>query len=132
MVILKAYPDGFVEFANCGHVLPLAIMDNRVTRLEGNNLIVGLIESATYTSSSYRLRPGERLPLATDGVTEAEDGSGRLFGDLLPSLVAQTGSLEDILRHVEQFQAPSEAQDDLTLVQLRYLGANACGESVEG
>ena len=61
MVLLKLFPDGFVEYINCGHIPPLVITDSGTRQLEGNNLIVGLIPEATYTSSQCRLKSGERI-----------------------------------------------------------------------
>nr|WP_254061817.1 SpoIIE family protein phosphatase [Granulicella sp. L60] len=75
MILLKLFPDGRIEYVNCGHVQPLTILNNEIRRLEEGNLIVGLISGASYTSAHCVLRPGERLLLPTDGITEAEDST---------------------------------------------------------
>jgi phosphoserine phosphatase RsbU/P len=122
MILLKLFPDGVVEYVNCGHVQPISILDSKTTQLEESNLIVGLIPTATYSLARYMLRPGERLLLATDGVTEAEDNSGTQFAELGLDAIAHHESLDSILDHVARYQFPNPAQDDCTLLEIRYTG----------
>jgi len=60
MVLLKLYPDGFLELVNCGHVPPVIISESGVHCIEESNLIVGLIPEATYAATQYRMRPPVR------------------------------------------------------------------------
>jgi serine phosphatase RsbU (regulator of sigma subunit) len=124
MVLLKLYPDGEVEFINCGHIPPVAVHGNEIRRLKECNLIVGLISGAEYASSRCRLAPGERILLTTDGITEAEDVNGAQFGDEGLDEVVQLDNLDAILERVSKFQAPNESQDDLTLLEIRYGGTD--------
>jgi serine phosphatase RsbU (regulator of sigma subunit) len=120
MVIVRLFPDGRLEYINCGHLLPLAIRGKEIRRLEASNLMVGLIADATYTSAQDALRPGERLLLTTDGVTEAENSEGRQFEETWLSVVTHYRNIGEILDQVAKFQAPNPAQDDCTLVEIRY------------
>jgi phosphoserine phosphatase RsbU/P len=122
MILLKLFSDGRIEYVNCGHIQPVSIWNREIRRLEEGNLIVGLIDSATYTSAHYVLRPGERLLLPTDGITEAEDSSGKQFGDTGLDTIAYNEDVSLILDHVAKFQAPNRGQDDCTLVEIRYVG----------
>ena len=69
------------------------------------------------------MRPGERILLATDGLTEAEDASGQQFGDGGLSTVAHHEDLNEILDQVAKFHSPKPAEDDCTLMEIRYVGA---------
>jgi phosphoserine phosphatase RsbU/P len=123
MILLKLFPDGGVEYMNCGHIQPLSVLGTRMRRLEESNLIVGLISEASYTSTHFKLEPGERLFLVTDGITEAEDSFGNQFGESGLNGIAKHEDVEAILDHVAKFQAPNASQDDCTLVEIRYFGA---------
>jgi serine phosphatase RsbU (regulator of sigma subunit) len=124
MVMLKLYPDGRIEYMNCGHIQPLLIHNGKVGRLEESNLIVGLLPGATYSSATYTMKPGERILLATDGLVEAENSAGEPFGDERLSEVVVKKDLNGILDDVGKFQANNEAQDDCTVVEVQYSGAS--------
>jgi serine phosphatase RsbU (regulator of sigma subunit) len=122
MILLKIYPDGGVEYMNCGHVPPVLLHSKGTTYLEEGNLIVGIIAEATYASSKLTLQPGDRILLTTDGITEIEDRSGQQIGiDGLAGL-AHMPSLDDIVGHLCKVQASREAQDDWTLLDIRFTG----------
>jgi phosphoserine phosphatase RsbU/P len=66
------------------------------------------------------LRAGDRILLTTDGITEVEDRSGQQIGiDGLAGL-ARMANLDEIVKHLQKFQATREAQDDWTLLDIRY------------
>lgn len=131
MVLLKLFPDGSVEYMNCGHIQPLLIQESGAKWLAESNLIVGLIPGATYSSARCTLQPGERILLATDGLVEAENSAGDPFGDDRLRDIALRQDLNEILDTVAKFQANNEAQDDCTMVEVRYNGgfAIAAGEA---
>ncbi len=122
MIVLKMFPNGCVEYMNCGHIPPLLVTSTGTQYLEEANLIVGIIAEATYESSQFTLQPGDRILLTTDGITEIEDKAGQQIGiDGLAGL-AHLPSLEAVIEHCARIQASSEAQDDWTLLDIRYTG----------
>jgi sigma-B regulation protein RsbU (phosphoserine phosphatase) len=121
MVLLKLYPNGELEYMNCGHVPPLVILGTEIRKLEQSNLVVGLIPDAKYKSSACLLRAGERVLLPTDGLTEAEDSNGQVFGEEGLVECAPCRNVEEILEKVLKFSAPHPAQDDCTLLDIKYL-----------
>lgn len=122
MVVVRLFADGRIEYLNCGHIPPVAMFGNEVRQLQEGGLIVGLIPDATYSSAQDVLRPGERLLLTTDGVTETENSRGDLFGIDELSHAALNHGIDSILNAVVEFRAPAEALDDCTLLEVRYTG----------
>ncbi len=119
-VLLKLFPNGMLEYINCGHVQPLVVSGAEVRSLEESNLIVGLIPNAKYASSGYMLRSGERLLLPTDGLTEAEDRDGKVLGESGLIACVPHRTVDEVLEDVLRFSAPNPARDDCTLLEVKY------------
>ena len=66
--------DGTVTLANAGHPLPYC--DGREVEVE-SGLPLGLISGVQYAET---VTSGERFTLVSDGVVEAANGGGELFG----------------------------------------------------
>jgi len=122
MILLKIYPDGCMEYMNCGHVPPVLLHSKGTTYLEEGNLIVGIIAEASYTSAKVTLQPGDRILLTTDGITEIEDRSGRQIGIEGLAGLAHMPTLDDVVSNLYKVQAAREAQDDWTLLDIRFTG----------
>ena len=122
MILLKIFPNGCVEYMNCGHIPPLLITSTGTRYLEEANLIVGILSEATYTSAQFTMQPGDRVLLTTDGITEIEDRSGQQLGIEGLAGLAHLPSLDALLEHLTKLQASIEAQDDWTLLDVRYTG----------
>ena len=80
LVVARLLPNGEMELMNCGHVPPLIVSQGKASQVDAGNLPVGLIASAEFASCKIQLKPGDRLLVVTDGVTEAEDANGEFFG----------------------------------------------------
>jgi hypothetical protein len=76
---LAAYiaEDGIVTIANAGHLSPY--LDGREVMLPGA-LPLGVESGGQYEATSLELRPGSRLTFYSDGVVEAQNPKGELFG----------------------------------------------------
>jgi len=121
LVIARLGKAGELELINCGHVPPILISGDTVTRLEDGNLPVGLIPSAQFTSVQHQLKPGDRIVVVTDGVTEAEDSAGEFFGnDRLESCCP--GGFAGIEQAVTEFRGNTPLSDDCTMTELTYNG----------
>ena len=124
-VILHLTPDGTVEILNCGHVPPLMVANGKPTQLKHGNLPVGLLPIAEYESHKVELNPGDRIILVTDGVTEAEDVNGEMFGEdrLQDAAIVSDGPCFDhIFASIRQFCGDVPLNDDCTLLELVYRG----------
>jgi len=122
VIIARIRPDGELEYVNCGHVPPLLVSGEQVSRPAHGNLPVGLLKDATYEADHCILKPGDKLVLVTDGVTEAENARGDFFEDFRLEAVAGKGSLDEIFGAISNFCAGNPLSDDCTVVELRYTG----------
>jgi len=124
MIITRLRNDGDLEYVNCGHVPPVWICGNEVLRPSHGNLPVGLLADATYSSDRCQMRPGDRLILVTDGVTEAENARGDMFdSERLESVAGKSSSMEDVFAAVADFCGGTPLNDDCTVVELAYTGS---------
>jgi serine phosphatase RsbU (regulator of sigma subunit) len=72
------------------------------------------------------LLPGDVIVLYTDGITEAMDGGGELFGDAALARVLAgechrdaAGIRERVVRDVRGFVGDAEPHDDITMVVVK-------------
>ena len=121
LVIARLLPHGELELINCGHVQPILVSGQTMTRLEDGNLPVGLMPSVTYSSVKLQLKSGDRLVVVTDGVTEAEDSDGEMFGNTRLEESCPEG-FAGIERAVTVFRGTTPLSDDCTLTELIYRG----------
>ena len=123
MIIARLRNDGELEYVNCGHVPPVWICNQEVLRPSHGNLPVGLLADATYESDRCQMKPGDRLIMVTDGVTEAENARGDMFdSDRLEVVAGKSLSIDDILAAVADFCGGTPLNDDCTVVELVYSG----------
>jgi phosphoserine phosphatase RsbU/P len=122
MVLMRIHADGKLEYINCGHIQPRLHSCTGVKRLDVSNVPVGLLPDAPYQSGYTELEPGCRVLLVSDGVTEAEDTTGDMFGDerLDTSLAAH--NLNDLADSIRAFCGGVPYRDDCTMVELTFRG----------
>lgn len=125
---------GEVRYANAGHNPPYVLRNGgRVEALRGAGaMALGIVEDLRYPTQQTRLAPGETLVCFSDGVTEAINPQGALFGEarLEGFLAAQTKNhptelLGAVIAEVDAYMALAPMADDVTLLVLRYNGAAA-------
>jgi sigma-B regulation protein RsbU (phosphoserine phosphatase) len=121
LVVARLLSNGELELINCGHVPPLLVSGDTVTKLEDGNLPVGLVPMAEFQASKIQLKPGERLLLVTDGVTEAEDATGEFFGNERLEGCCPRG-LAAIELAVTAFRGDTPLTDDFTITEMIYRG----------
>jgi serine phosphatase RsbU (regulator of sigma subunit) len=76
-LVLRADTEGALTIANAGHIPPY--VDGKELQFE-SGLPLGISADTIYAESTFQLSPEQQLTLLTDGVVEARDKSGTLFG----------------------------------------------------
>jgi serine phosphatase RsbU (regulator of sigma subunit) len=120
VVVAKLSPDGKFEYVNCGHIPPLVVSGQEIKRLSQSNLPVGLLREASYDTGTVQLKPGDRLIMVTDGVTEAENKEGEFFGYERLEEIAKSEELDGIFNTLRQYAQGVPFGDDCTIFELTY------------
>ena len=122
MLLLRLHEDGVLEYINCGHIQPRICSGTEVVRLETANLPVGLFDDAEYAAGVTKLRPGWRVVLVSDGLTEAENEQGDFFGEERLDSAVLCSDLQRVLENMVAYSSGHPASDDCTIVQVAYSG----------
>ena len=121
---------GELRYVSAGHNPPFVRhADGTVEMIKVRRaLVLAAMEGAKYREDSIRLRPGDRLFLYTDGVTEATAMDGSLLGDarLEESLRDGSGNAEGccnrVIEAVDAFAGAAPQADDITVLAFDYKG----------
>ena len=125
-------PTGQFCWANGGHNLPfLMTVDGCADFLpKTSGTLVGAMEGMRFAESTLTLNPGDAILLYTDGVTEAMNSEGQLFGNeptrqALAALQDKNCSalVEGMQEALTAFVGGAEQSDDITMLAFRYFGA---------
>jgi serine phosphatase RsbU (regulator of sigma subunit) len=118
--------DGGFEYVNAGHLPPLIRRrDGRFDRLDGNGLALGMFDGASYESRRVTINAGDLLVLYSDGITEAENPSGRAFDESgLEDVLTRSAAVDSeaigraVLAAVDAHADGVRLADDLTVLVL--------------
>ena len=119
--------NGKVSYINAGHCIPLRQSESGCDFIDTErSLVLGFMPSYTYKVNEFTLKPKDKLFLYTDGVTEAQNKKGNMFGDkrLKKVLSQATGSASEILETVNteigKFVKGAEQFDDTTMMIIEF------------
>lgn len=124
---------GRLRYINCGHrpepILVPGDGAHPIRRLSGRpGMLLGVAEEVKLPVHEVPLVPGDKLLFVTDGIIEATDASGGMFGtERLEAFLAEhrAGRLEELVRSlkaaVSGFTGGAEQSDDQTVLAFRVL-----------
>jgi serine phosphatase RsbU (regulator of sigma subunit) len=116
-MIFRLDRDGTVTFANAGHLPPF--LNGQEYTLDAS-LPLGLIAYSDYTENALQLQPGDQLSVYTDGVLEATNAKGELFGfDRMKALFARRPTAQQAVQAAIEFGQ----EDDITVLTLTRLAS---------
>lgn len=124
---------GVMRMVQAGHPHPMLLRaDGRVELVGGGGLPIGLLPEAVYSSIDITLRPGDRMVIHSDGLTECPDGGGRTLDEtglaaLLREHAHLRGSafLDAVERGLASFAGTDALPDDASAIVIDYLGPAA-------
>ena len=118
----RVYPDGTTTIANAGHLSPYR--DGREVPLSPS-LPLGVIADSQYEQTTFQLKRGDRLVFLSDGVVEAQNAEGELFGFERTQQVSNESA-----RYIAQTAKHFGQTDDITVLSL-YLASKTAQLSKE-
>jgi serine phosphatase RsbU (regulator of sigma subunit) len=118
---------GTLSYANAGHDLPyLRRVGGDAEELRARGMPLGLMPSMSYEEKEILLDAGEGVLFYSDGLVEAHNPEGEMFGfprlrELVAEHAAEERSLEEaLLEELHSFVGEGwEQEDDITLLTLR-------------
>jgi len=123
---------GELHYCNAGHDNPYRLHPARTElgRIEdGDGPPLCAVSDFAYQGAQCRLAPGETLCLMTDGVTEAQNAAGELYGSARAERVLagrHTAAARELVLALQAdalaFSAGAEPSDDLTILALCWRG----------
>jgi serine phosphatase RsbU (regulator of sigma subunit)/predicted ester cyclase len=118
---------GHLSYANAGHTLPFCKRHNedQADELRARGMPLGLIPGMSYEQQETSLVPRDAVLFCTDGLVEAHDPRGEMFGTpRLRSLLSERpeagrGLSATLMKELERFTGEGrEQEDDITLLTL--------------
>ncbi len=124
---------GEIDYVNAGHNQPYLLTSTGISQVgKTDNPALGVVEYASFRSGKIKLKPGEKIFLYTDGVTEAFNhaempyGKEKLEEFLLRNLDSPVDLiLKESIADVNAFVDGAPQSDDITLLALAYYGKDA-------
>jgi sigma-B regulation protein RsbU (phosphoserine phosphatase) len=119
-----------LQVANSGLPRPIYCHGGKTEIIEATGLPLGLFEDADYDEFTFRPKPGDLFVFFSDGILDARDHSGDMFGRTrLEAIIAGCSSasaqevVDRIFAVVNEFAAGVEPFDDETVVAIRVKDA---------
>jgi len=117
-IILRISDTGFVDLAHAAHLPPY--LNGKEMELEGA-LPLGAISGIEFPSFSFQLEEGDSLLLMSDGIVEAQDSHGRLFGfDRINEMLRTPTTPAEIATAAQKFGQ----EDDILVLRVEWTGAS--------
>ncbi|HEX7733697.1 MAG TPA: PP2C family protein-serine/threonine phosphatase [Ktedonobacteraceae bacterium] len=120
--------DGSLRYANAGHEAPYRQRENHASELWATGMPLGMLPGSRYEEFEATLAPGESLLFYSDGLIEAHNPSGEMFGfprlqALLSAPAREPALLDFVLAQLYGFTGEKwEQEDDVTLLTLQRVG----------
>ena len=122
---------GKLTYASAGHNPPIVVDSQKADchmLQQTVSLVLGGMPNVKYKNNEGTFEPGQVLFLYTDGVTEANNSKGDLYGEVnlmrylkSVSKEAVKDICEDALGDVDKFVGKAEQFDDITILAIKYM-----------
>jgi len=115
-----------ITYCNCGHEPPVLIRDREITELEKGGFVLGVEIQAEYEIETLRLRNGDCLLFYTDGLIDAVNFDGELWGrgkmlETAMKFAADSAeqTVKNILGYRRRFVGLAKQVDDTSIIVIK-------------
>lgn len=115
-----------MHYVNCGHMPPLVKQKQQVVPLQTSGPPLGFFDNPEMELYRHSFEPGDRLLLFTDGMIEAKNRAGEMFGmerlknELLHGVGDHIDLLDELFDKIDSFCDNRENEDDMTAILLDF------------
>ena len=120
-----------LTYSNAGHNHPYILSDTLIELDGAAGVAAGIFDGLDYEEETIILKPGDVVFLYTDGVNEAENSRGEMYGtetlenELKQYLGAADRNISDaVLKSVKAFSGEAVQSDDITILTLNVKDHN--------
>lgn len=111
-LVLRITSEGQAKLANAGHMPPY--LNGEALPMEGA-LPLGMVEGAEFSVMRFQVNEGDRLLLLSDGVVEATNADGKLFGfERVHELVSKASAAAEVAAAAQAFGQ----EDDISVISV--------------
>jgi serine phosphatase RsbU (regulator of sigma subunit)/anti-sigma regulatory factor (Ser/Thr protein kinase) len=118
-------PDsGHLVYANAGHNVPYRKAGDCVDELKARGMPLGLMAGSKYEEMECTIGPSQVVLFSSDGISEAHDPDGEMFGcpriiEIVERYSSDNDLRDAVLSELDAFTGPEwEQEDDITMVTL--------------
>lgn len=116
------------SYVNAGHTdgFHIDYKNEEIHHLNDGGVMLGIMKDSEFEHGTVTLEPGQQIIIYSDGINEAQNAEGQLFGEgpfkkwLLdhPDLTPEE-TIEQLIKDVEEFRESDEPSDDITLIVIK-------------
>ncbi len=118
--------DMTITYCNCGHEPTLLIRNGKIIELDKGGLVLGIDPQAEYEVETVELKDGDSLLFYTDGLIDAANFDGELWGRermLEAAKKFSTDSAEQMIKNIlgyrRRFVGLAEQIDDISIIVVK-------------
>jgi sigma-B regulation protein RsbU (phosphoserine phosphatase) len=118
--------------ANSGLPRPIYVHDGKNEVIEATGLPLGLFDEADYDEFQFRMKPGDMFVFFSDGILDARNRGGELFGrkrveEVIAKCARQSADciVDSLFRAVAEHSAGMATFDDQTVVAIQVKSGSA-------
>ena len=117
-----------LTYANAGHPQPRVkrCSTGKLFELESEPALpLGIFRDVSFTNHKIQLIPGDQLILYTDGITEAHNTTGNMYGiarldaKLSNCGISAQGLIDELMEDLNAFSSDKHTEDDRTLLVIK-------------